>query len=410
VAGLYDGKRSPYNEYLKSKGYEGDNPWHSHANAGVTDDGMMASGWFMKNSGAAANVHEKDSETPWLTDRAIDFIEAKKGGAPWVCHLSYIKPHWPYIVPAPYHEMYGPEHVIPAVKSERERQNPNPVYGAFMANQIGRTFSREDVRQTVIPAYMGLIKQCDDQMGRLFSYLEETGAMDDTMIVITSDHGDYLGDHWLGEKDLFHEQSVKVPMIIYDPSDAADATRGTVCDELVEQIDLAATFVDMQGASVPDHVLEGRSLRPLLHGETPEWRDFAISEYDYSTSPMAAELNVSPRESRLFMIADKRWKFMHAEGGFAPMLFDLEADPQEVNDIGTDPDYHEIVAIMYERLSAWSRRMSQRTTVSDEMILRRRAAGPLGSGVFIGIHEEDDVPTEAQANYHGPAPELPPNE
>jgi len=124
--GFYDNRRSPYNEYLKSKGYEGKNPWHSHANAGVTDDDMMASGWFMKNSDKAANVHEEDSETPWLTDRAIEFIEAKRGGAPWVCHLSYIKPHWPYIVPAPYHDMYGPEHVVPAIKSCLLYTSPSP--------------------------------------------------------------------------------------------------------------------------------------------------------------------------------------------------------------------------------------------------------------------------------------------
>ena len=68
--------------------------------------------------------------------------------------------------------------------------------------------------------------------------------MDDTMIVLTSDHGDYLGDHWLGEKDLFHEQSVKIPLIIYDPRKTANKTRNTTCNELVESLDLAATFVE----------------------------------------------------------------------------------------------------------------------------------------------------------------------
>ena len=71
------------------------------------------------------------------------------------------------------------------------------------------------------------------------------------MIVFTSDHGDYLGDHWLGEKELFHEPSVKVPLIIYDPVAEADATRGTVCDELVEAIDLAPTFLEASAAIRP---------------------------------------------------------------------------------------------------------------------------------------------------------------
>ena len=227
--GFYDKNRSPYNEYLKSKGYPGENPWADFANAGV-EGNDIASGWFMTNANKPANIAEEDSETPWLTGEAIKFIEQAEG--PWCAHLSYIKPHWPYIVPAPYHDMFGPQHVPAPLRDESERVDPHPIYNAFMNNRIGQAFSRDEVRNKVIPAYMGLIKQCDDQMGRLFDYLETTGQMDNTMIVITSDHGDYLGDHWLGEKDLFHEQSVKVPLIIYDPSPDADTTRGTTCDEI----------------------------------------------------------------------------------------------------------------------------------------------------------------------------------
>lgn len=408
-AGLYDAKRSPYNEYLKAKGYGGENPWHDFANAGVDETGDMASGWLTKNAGAPANIHEEDSETPWLTDRAIEFLDERTGGAPWLCHLSYIKPHWPYIVPAPYHDMFGPEHIQPVQRDERERQNPHPVYGAFMDNLIGRTFSRDEVREAVIPAYMGLIKQCDDQLGRLFAHLEATGAMEETMIVVTSDHGDYLGDHWLGEKDLFHEPSVKVPLIVYDPSPEADAARGVVCDELVEQIDLAPSFIEAFGGAPPGHVLEGRSLLPFIRGETPTaWRDYAVSEYDWSSSPIAAALEVAPRDARLFMIADKRWKFIHAEGGFRPMLFDLEADPHEYRDLGDDPDHAEIVALMQERLGEWARRPSQRTTVSDESLLASRGGSPSRVGILIGVHDGSEVPREDQARYHGLA-RKPPN-
>lgn len=406
--GRYDERRSPYNEYLQSKGYEGENPWHDYANSAAGDDGKMMSGWFLKNSREAAHIHEEDSETPWLTDRAIEFIEEKKGGAPWVCHLSYIKPHWPYIVPAPYNSMYGPEHVIPIRRTNEERANAHPVFAGFQEKLVGRSFSRDDVRETVIPAYMGLIKQADDQMGRLFKYLEDTGAMDDTMIVLTSDHGDYLGDHWLGEKELFHDQSVRVPFIIYDPSEAADATRGTVSDELVEMIDLTATFIDLHGARVPDEWVEGRSLMPLLRGETPEdWRDYAVSEYDYSASKVAKELEVHPKDARLFMIADKRWKFMHAEGGFRPMLFDLENDPDEFVDLGADPKHAGIVSLMYDRLAEWARRCSQRTTVTDERLLANREGGPLIRGVLIGVNEAEDIPAELSAAYRGPVRPMP---
>ncbi|MCZ3129687.1 sulfatase-like hydrolase/transferase, partial [Acinetobacter baumannii] len=79
------------------------------------------------------------------------------------------------------------------------------------------------------------------------------------MIVFTSDHGDYLGDHWMGEKDLFHEPSVRLPLIVVDPSPAADATRGSVCDALVEAIDLVPTFVEACGGTPQPHRLEGRA-------------------------------------------------------------------------------------------------------------------------------------------------------
>ena len=237
--GFYCELDSPYNEYLKSKGYSGSNPWSTHANAGITDNDDIASGWFMKNSRLPANIREEDSETPWLTTQMIHFLEseiAKKlsDRRPWMVHLSYIKPHWPYIVPAPYNDMYNKNDIIPVVRSESEiGQGSNPIYKSFTDNIIGRAFRQHKVREEVVPAYMGLIKQCDDQMGRLFKFMEDNGFMENTLIVICSDHGDYLGDHWLGEKDLFHEPSVKTPLIIFDPSKSSNNTRGTINNELV---------------------------------------------------------------------------------------------------------------------------------------------------------------------------------
>ena len=331
------------------------------------------------------------------------FME-KTGGnentGPWLCHLSYIKPHWPYIVPAPYHDMYAGDQVIAPIRDALERDNAHPVYQAFMETQVAEAFQRDEVRDKVIPAYMGLIKQCDDQIGRLLDHMERSGRMDDTMIVITSDHGDYLGDHWLGEKDFFHDASVKVPMIVYDPSPEADKTRGSVCDELVESIDLAATFLEVRGADIPDHIVEGRSLLPFLRGEEPsDWRDFAVSEYDYSMTPQARKLGVSPRDARLFMLADKQWKFIHAEGGFRPMLFNLVDDPDEYRDLGGDPAYGEIIAMMYDRLGRWARRMSQRTTISDAQIAARHDA-PRSVGVLIGVYDDSEASREAQSRYH----------
>ncbi len=404
----YDGPYDPdgaknYNAYLKAKGYEGGNPWHDFANSGLDDAGNVLSGWFLKNSREAANIAEEDSETPYMTRRGMEFIAQAK--EPWCCHLSYIKPHWPYIVPHPYHDMYGANQILPPNRSKAEYENAHLVLRAFMDGPVGKAFSQEHVRQAVIPAYMGLIKQCDDQMGVLFNWLEEQGRMDDTMIVITSDHGDFLGDHWMGEKMFFHDASVKVPMIIYDPSPEADCTRGMVSDALVECIDLAPTFVDVAGGEEATHslghILEGETLLPILHGKAVETsRDYVICEYDYSASPMADKLGQGPRDAVMFMVADKQWKLIHCEGFEQPILFDLENDPDELCDLGESHAHEDIIRKMYDKLFRWARRNSQRTTRSEAQLVEMRTKSR-GRGVVIGVYDENDVPLELTTNYRG---------
>lgn len=400
--GFYDEARSPYNEYLKSKGYDGGNPWADYANAGIAG-GEIASGWMLGNAGRPANIREEDSETPWLTGEAIRFLDQAE--APFCAHLSYIKPHWPYIVPAPYHALYGPEHVLPATRHPSERDDPHPVYGVYMDNKVAQAFQRDEVRAKVIPAYMGLIAQCDDQLGRLLDHLEASGRMDDTMIVLTSDHGDYLGDHWLGEKDLFHEPSVKIPLIVYDPRAEADATRGKTCDALVESIDLAATFIEAAGGKVPDHIVEGRSLMPWLRGERPGWRRYAISEYDYSANPQGARLGLAPRDCRLFMVFDGRYKLIHAEGGFRPMLFDLETDPEEFHDLLKGGADHPETGRLYFYLAEWGRRLAQRVTRSEADIIAMRGKSAR-RGVLPFLVDGSEVPAELTAKYRGPARQI----
>jgi arylsulfatase A-like enzyme len=353
------------------------------------------------NADLPANIREEDSETPWLTGEAIRFIDQADG--PWCAHLSYIKPHWPYIVPAPYASMYGPDHVPPAIRADNERKDAHPVYDAFMNGPVGRAFQDDAVRQKVIPAYMGLIKQCDDQLGRLLDHLEATGRMGDTMIVLTSDHGDYLGDHWLGEKNLFHDPSVKVPMIIHDPRAYADGTRGTVCNALVESIDLAATFIEAAGGTVPDHIVEGRSLMPWLRGDTPDWRDYVISENDFSAQPVAVKLGLAPRDCRLFMVFDGRFKLMHcAAPGLRPMLFDLHADPDELHDLAKSTDHQDQIDRLTGYLHDWGLRMSQRLTRSDDEIKAARGASS-GKGVLPFLKDGSEVDARLTVKYRGPA-------
>jgi len=379
-----------YDAYLRKHGFDSANPWEDWANSGEGENGELLSAWLLKYSNLPARIPEEHSETPYMTMRAMEFIE-EAGDQPWLCHLSFIKPHWPYIVPAPYHNMYGPEHVLPAVRTEAEKQTDHPVFNAYINSRICRTFAREEVRQRVIPAYMGLIKQIDDQMGRLFAFMEKRGLFENTMIVFSSDHGDYLGDHWMGEKDLFHDPSVRVPLIVYDPRPEADKTRGLKSEDLVEYIDLAPTFLEFFGGAPKPHVLEGRTLSPLLHGTGEPWREFAFSEMDYSTREARLTLGIDQKDARLVMCCDKRWKYTFAEG-FRPMLFDLENDPDELHDLGAYPDYEEVRQRMREAIFTWARQHHTRITLPPERI--ERMAGKEPPGILIGFWDEQEFEAE----------------
>ena len=206
------------------------------------------------------------------------------------------------------------------------------------------------------------------------------------MVVFTSDHGDYLGDHWLGEKDLFHEPAVKIPLIVVDPRPGA--ARGQVNDALIEAIDLAPTFVEAFGGTPKPHVLEGRSLMPLLHGKTPsDWRDAVISEYDYSMLEARKALGQPIDKCRLFMVFDGRWKYIHAVG-MRPLLFDLETDPNEFTDLGADPRFAGECRRMSGLLLDWALADHSRITTPDARIA---AYDQLGNGFPIGYWDEEEL-------------------
>ena len=357
-----------YNKWLNEKGYPGDNPWHDFANSAEGADGEILSGWEMRHARRPARVKAEHSETPYMTDRAIDFM-ARAGDDPWCLHLSFIKPHWPYVAPAPYNDMYGPNQILSPNRTAAEQAAPHPVVGAYMQHDESRSFQEDQTRDTVIPVYMGLIKQIDDELGRLFAVMAESGRLDDTLIVLTSDHGDYLGDHWLGEKEMFHEESVRLPMIVADPSAAAEATRGTTSQALVEAIDLIPTFIEAVGGEVKAQRLEGRSLLPLLRDGAGEaaWRDAVFSETDYAFRAARKTLKVEADQALAWMMRTARWKYIFYQG-FPPQLFDLEADPDEQHDLGRSADHADIRAELHERLFNWQRQRRSRRTISDEAV------------------------------------------
>ncbi len=385
----YPGRHAEdYDQYLRDHGMAGDNPWEEWANTAIGPDGDLLSGWMLENAPYAARVPKEHSETVWLTTMGIEYIEAQND-KPWLCHLSYIKPHWPYLVPAPYNDMYSANDLPDVNRSEGEKNTDHPLMQAWMDMRVSKSFARDSIRNIVAPVYMGLIKELDDQMGRLFAYLRDAGKMDDTMIVFCSDHGDHMGDHWMGEKDLFHDCSSRVPLIVYDPRDAADNTRGQSCDELIEGIDLAPTFIDYFGGQSKPHILEGLSLQSLLHGQKIKWRDFCVSEYDYSTRDARRVLGVDQSDARIVMIFDGRWKYTHVET-MRPMLFDLQTDPNELVDLGADPAYSDELSRLKELHFNWTRQHHNRITRSADMIetMTNNKEPP---GILIGFANKEEL-------------------
>lgn len=377
-----------YDAYLRSHGMDAANPWEAWANSADGPDGTLRSGWLLQNAPLPARVPAEHSETAWLTSQGIDFIE-RQGDRPWLCHLSYIKPHWPYLAPAPYNDMYRAGDLPPVVRSAAERATDHPLLRAWQDTRICRTFARDDVRDVVGPVYMGLVKQLDDEMGRLFDYLEQSGRMADTMVVFCADHGDNMGDHWLGEKDLFYDCAARMPLIVYDPRAAADGTRGTSTDALVEAVDLVPTFLAAMGAPAKSEVIEGRDLSPLLHGADVAWRDYVFSEYDYATRDARTALGIDGADARLVMIFDGRWKMVHCEG-FRPLLFDLQADPDELIDLGADPTHQGVRDRLSAAHFAWARQHHARTTRSPAQI-DAMAADREPPGILIAYWDRDDL-------------------
>ena len=391
-----------YNRFLASHGFAGENPWHTVANSVTGPDGRRISGWLLEASQYPAIVPDELSETAYMTDRAIDFI-GRAGDDRWCVHLSYIKPHWPYVVSAPYHDLVHANDLPSPNRAEAERDTTHPVLRAFHRSRIGSVFSRDEVRRTVYPAYLGLVKQLDDHLGRLFAGLDDMGRADDTLVVLTSDHGDYLGDHWMGEKDWLHEEVVRVPMIIVDPRPEADATRGQVSDDLVEMIDLAPTFVDALGGDAAANVwLEGQSLEGILHGTAVDHDQVAVCQSEFSLMEMANELPPGPRASRrAVMLRTREHKYVLSETG-PNLLYALDDEPAERTDRHDDPALSVIRAELHERLFEWFRARSREVTwrSGDGDVPRAEGQDAADQGILIGYWDETEVQPAARPSLH----------
>lgn len=345
--------------------------------------GQVVSGWNMRNVHLPSRVAEAHSETAYMTDQALDFMK-RRGGQPWVLHLSYVKPHWPYMAPDPYHRRYRADQCLPVRRNLAELENAHPVVAAYRQHEESISFANDDCVRVVRPAYQGLIRQLDDHLGRLFDYMEGAGLMKNTLIVFTADHGDFLGDHWLGEKELFYDTVQRVPFIVMDPSGEADATRGQALNHMVESVDLVPTVLRALDAPRPAHRLEGRELQDVLHGlpAGQPWRDCVYSELDYSFRQARLLRGKTPRNARAWSLRTDRWRYVYWLDE-PEQLYDLQADPEEFQDLGTSAAHAGVRGALRHRLLEWMLRGRTRTTMSDEAVERATNAHKR-AGVYFG--------------------------
>lgn len=208
--------------------------------------------------------------------------------------------------------------------------------------------------------------EVDGQLGRLFAWLDETGAADSTIVVLTSDHGEQLGDHYLLEKLGFFDQSYHVPLIVRDPRPARDRGRGTVARCFTEHVDVVPTVLSLLGADVPMQC-DGRSLVPFLDGDDPsDWRDEVHWEYDFrepADRSLERMFDVTIEECSLAVLRDAHGKYVHFTGypAFPPVFFDLDADPGELCNRAGDAAVAPTVLDYAQRLLAWRGRHLDRT-------------------------------------------------
>jgi arylsulfatase A-like enzyme len=216
--------------------------------------------------------------------------------------------------------------------------------------------------------------------------MESQGRWQDTLVVFCSDHGDYLGDHHLGEKELYHDTVNRTPLIIYDPDSRADALRGHVeSQRFVEAIDLAPTFMDALGARPHPDRLEGASLVPILRGEpTPTWRSFTVSEFDYSFRTATRRALGRPiKQCGITTMRDHQYKYVHCEG-FRPLLFDLQSDPDEFFDLGSESSSRQVLDAYAAKLADWLM-ARRRYTTSNDRFVDAWLQDPRYGGMKIGV-------------------------
>jgi arylsulfatase A-like enzyme len=350
---MLDEQLGPWLEWLAARGEQvpgpGEDPELVYEPADVPIPEGRGASWPPTRYAA------EHTESAFLTERALAWLELpERRSEPWCAHISYLRPHPPYVAPAPYHDLFDPADVPDPVR-HATAQDEAQLHPFVAAALLVTPSPADDLDQRQLQAtYYGMIAEVDHQLGVLLDGLDRLGFAEDTLVVLAVDHGEQLGDHWFVEKLGFFDSSYRIPLILRWP--AAGWSTGQVVDALTENVDVAPTILDLVGAP-PPAFCDGASLRPLLEagdGSAPAgWRDAVHWEYDYRdpTSDLVEQvLGVRQDQCSIAVLRGQHAKYVHFGGGLPPLYFDLDQDPSELVDRSADPDAAPRVLQMAQRL------------------------------------------------------------
>ena len=270
-------------------------------------------------------------QTTWCCDRAIEFMNEERNG-PWLMSVNIFDPHPAYDAPESLAADIDPNAMPkpPFKESDLEIQEKLSTH-VFQKSPK----APDEAQQSRTANYYAMIELIDDNVGRMLDELEKTGQRDNTVVIFTSDHGQLLGDHGLENKGCrFYEGLVRIPLIISWPG---HFKAGLQSDALVELTDIAPTLCDL--ASTDQGWTHGKSLLPILTGDaTPDHHKDAVRCEFFNVLDMNWNRGDAPPPSYGTMHRTRQHKLSVYHGNDYGELYDLEADPDEYNNLWEDPD------------------------------------------------------------------------
>lgn len=367
----------PWLSWLRAQGVDFADREAAHLHVGSTE----------RISNAPPAYSAEQTQTAFLANEFIRWLGEQEGK--WFAHLSFLRPHPPFIVPAPYNTMYSPDDIggfrraaTPAADAavhplialaHRSTDLSHFVMGG--SGSVAR-LSEAEFRQ-LKATYFGMISEVDAQLGRVFDTIKAAGQWNDTLVIFTSDHAELMGDHYLLGKGGYHDQSQHTPLVICHPQGTA---RGNRVDAFTEAVDIYPTLLEAMDVE-PAHVADGSSLLPFLSSAEPpgSWRDAAHWEFDFrDVANQSAEQAFGLDSTQLSMVVIRtaQWKYVHFTA-LPPLLFDLTADPDNLVNLAGKPEYAAVQLEMAEKLLSWRARHLDQTLALKELTPRGVVTRPV---------------------------------